>query len=207
VRFLQIRLSACALGLLLLSGCALTGNNLTMTSDDHRRDFSQSFSHAYSSLDDNGDYDVVLVHDANADRLADAGGPMQPGHMTPRQVVHIRVFWVPEHGTKLDHPVAANAMMKWYLFGDRLDETSDVLEYSGSALVLVNDDGRNATVTVRGAFLKPVARRGQMSDPLGPSSVTGTITAQVDRIQVNGLLRELKDAEQAYSLQGASASR
>jgi len=193
-----------ALALILLPGCAVIGNNLTMTSDDHRRDFSQTFSHAFAALNDNGDYDVVLVHDANADALADSSGPIQPGTPMPRHVVHIRVFWLAEHGTKFDHPTAANAAMHWYLFGEHTvagasvpDEINNILEYSGSALVLVHDDGHTATVSVQGATLRPVARRGEMTDPLGPSSVTGTVTAQVDRGEVDGLLRELKDAEQA----------
>ncbi len=198
------RLLVCALSLIVQAGCAVTRNDLTMTSDDHRRDFSQTFSHAYAALNDNGDYDVVLVHDANADALADTGAPIQPGTPMPRQVVHIRVFWLAAHATKFDHPTAANAAMHWYLFGDHAvggasapDDPSNVLEYSGSALVMVHDDGHTAFVTVRGAILKPIARRGQMNDPLGPSSVTGTVTAQVDRGEVDGLLRELKDAEQA----------
>jgi hypothetical protein len=204
VKSLHHKLSLCALALIIQAGCAVTGNDLTMTSDDRHRDFSQTFSHAYAALNDNGDYDVVLVHDANADAIADAGGPIQPGTPMPRQVVHIRVFWLAESGTKFDHPTAANAAMRWFVFGDRAvgstsapENAFDVLEYSGSALVLVHDDGRTASVVVRGASLKPVARRGQMSDPLGPSSVTGSISARVDRGAVDELLRELKEAEQA----------
>jgi hypothetical protein len=196
------RLSRCAWPLLLLlGGCAAAHNGLTMTSDDRRRDFQQTFSHAYASLNDNGDYDVVLVHDANADHLSGAAGPLQPAAVTPRQLVHIRVYWMTHRGVTLDHPVNSNATIHWYLFGDRPDETADMLEYAGSALVLVSDDGRTATVTVRGAYLKAVGRRGDMADPLGPSSVNGTIVARVDRQGVEDALTEAKAADIAMPLQ------
>jgi hypothetical protein len=193
--------------LLLVGGCATAHNGLTMTSDDHRRDFQQTFSHAYASLNDNGDYDIVLVHDANADSLPGGGEPVQSAAVTPRQLVHIRVYWMTHRGVTLDHPVNSNASIRWYLFGDRPDEAADMLEYAGSALVLVHDDGRTATVTVRGAYLKAVTRRGDMADPLGPSSVNGTIVARVDRQAVEDVLSEVKAADGAAPMQAASAAR
>jgi hypothetical protein len=186
---------------LLAAGCASSPNNLTMTSQDQRHGYKQVFSHAYSALNDDGDYDVVLIHDANSDALADSSGALTPAAVTPRQVVHIRVFWIPERNTKLDHPVATNASIRWFVFGERSDEAANLLEYSGSGLVLVNDDGRISHVTIRGAYLKAVERRGQMADPLGPSTVSGAITAQVDRRRVQDALDEVKATEQAASEQ------
>jgi hypothetical protein len=200
----------CIVAPLILSGagCAAPQNRLTMVSLDRRHDFQQFFSQAYSSLDDNGDYDIVLVHDANSDHLTSGNSDtLTPAPINPRQIVHIRVFWIADHGTKLDHPVATNAAIRWYLLGDRADETSNVLEYSGTALVLVNDDGKTANVTLRGATLKPIARRGQMADPLGPSSVTGTITAQVNRHGVEDILNEAKAVDDAGLLQAASVEK
>jgi hypothetical protein len=192
------------LPLLAICGCGTTQNDLTMTGVDQRHDFKQVFSQAYSSLNDTGDYDVVLIHDANADPSNEDGTAVLPAPVSPRQIVHIRVFWFPERGTKLDHPVATNASIRWYIFGDRPSEGADLLEYSGSGLVLVNDDGKTATVTVRGATLKMTARRGLMTDPLGPSSVNGEITAHVDRHGVQTIISELDAAEQAGKVQSVS---
>jgi hypothetical protein len=109
--------------------------------------------------------------------------------------MHIRVFWIPEHGAKLDHPVAANATIRWYVFGDRLDEASDLLEYSGGGLVLVEEKNGTAKITVRGAYLKASTRRGAMADPLGPCSVNGDLKAIVDKHRVDQLLAEANAAD------------
>jgi hypothetical protein len=193
------------MGALMLSGCAATTQTLTLTSSDHRRDFTQNFSHAYAALDASGDYDVVLVHDANADSTVFGDGPMKPASVIPRQVVHIRVFWLAERGTKMDHPVASNASIRWYIFGDRPDEANSLLEYSGGALVVVSDDGKTATVIVRGADLKPVARRGAMNDPLGPSTVSGTFTATLDRKSVQDALDEIKAADASGGIESVGS--
>ena len=191
----------------MLSGCAATTQTLTLTSSDHRRDFRQNFSHAYAALDSSGDYDVVLVHDANADSTVFGDAPMKPSSVTPRQVVHIRIFWLAQHGMKMDHPVASNASIRWYIFGDRPDEANSLLEYSGGALVMVSDDGHTATVSVRGADLRPVARRGAMNDPLGPSSVTGAFTATLDAKSVQDALSEIKAADGAAGIESASVAK
>lgn len=182
---------ACGL-VLLLGGCLDLPDHLTMVSQDHRRDFKQTFSHAYAALNDNGDFDVVLVHDANSDGAADTGGILKSAPVVPRQVVHIRVFWLPQSGARLDHPVSTNASIRWYVFGDRPDEAENLLEYSGSGLVLVDSSAQVVTVTIRGAFLKAVARRGPMADPLGPSTVDGTVTALLDPQRVDDLLNEIR---------------
>ena len=178
-------------------GCAAPGNHLTLLSQDQRHDFTQGFSHAYAGLNANGDFDIVLVHDANADSLAAGGGPLSPSPVTPRQLVHVRVYWLAEHGSKLEHPVTTNATIRWVIFGDRPDEAANYLEYSGSGLVLVSSTATQATVDIRGAYLKMIARRGDMADPLGPSSVNGTITAVLDRRRVDELLTELQSADQS----------
>jgi len=166
-----------------------------MQSLDNRRDFTQVFSAAYSALSENGDYDIVLVHDASTDLSPESNGVLQPSAVAPRQIMHIRVFWIPEHGAKLDHPVAANATIRWYVFGDRLDEASDLLEYSGGGLVLVEEKNGTAKITVRGAYLKASTRRGAMADPLGPCSVKGDLKAIVDKHRVDQLLAEANAAD------------
>jgi len=191
--------------ILLAGGCASSSNNLTMTGLDQKHDYKEVFSHAYSALNPNGDYDIVLIHDANSDARSNTTGELSSAPMTPRQVVHIRVFWLPERGAKLDHPVATNAAIRWLVFGDRHDEANDLLEYAGSGLVLVKESGTTATVEIRGASLKVSARRGEMTDPLGPSSVSGLVTTQIDRAGVDAAMREIDAARQGGTMNTARA--
>jgi hypothetical protein len=192
--------------LLLLCGCSSTKNYLTLLSDDHRHDFTQVFSRGYGGLSPSGDFDVVLVHDANADSTSAGGGPLTPAPVTPRQLVHVRIYWLAEHGSRLEHPVTTNATIRWLIFGDRPDKAANLLEYSGSGLVLIQTKANKATVSIRGAYLKMVARRGDMADPLGPSSVNGTVSVLLDRHRVDDLLAELKSADQAAAPQSAASS-
>jgi hypothetical protein len=166
-----------------------------MKSDDGIHTFNQTFSQAYMTHNPNGDYDVVLVHDANSDNVAsDGDGPLTPTTVTPLQIVHIRVYWKPVRGTKGDHPASTNANVRWYVFGSRPNESADLLEYSGAGLVLVDENGPTADITIRNAFLKPTTRRGSMADPLGSSTMTGTISAKVDDRRVGDVLTEVKAA-------------
>jgi len=202
LKFLPL-LIICAL---FTAGCAAPQNDLTLIALDHQHNFKQTFSHAYSALNDNGDYDILLVHDANADRLDNSPGSLKPAELSPRQLVHIRVYFLPEHGMKMEHEVSTNASIRWYIFGDRPDEAENVLQYSGSGLVLVSESNSVATVTIRGASLKVTGRHGNMTDPLGPSTMDGTIAAHVDRRNVDDLLKEEKSAEAATNGQGVSGA-
>lgn len=194
-RLLLSALAALAVGL--CAGCSSTQNSLTMQSLTQRRDFKEQFNEAYASLNDNGDYDIVLVHDVVGESASEsADGVLQPREVSPRQIMHIRVYWLARHGAKLDHPVAANATFRWFIFGDRIDESAELLEYSGGGLVLVAESGGFSYITIRGADLSASLRRGQMDDPLGPCSVNGDITALVDRTRVDELLGEAKQADQ-----------
>jgi len=142
-------LAAAVLG----GGCASYHNSLTMQSLTLRRDYTQNFSQAYSALSDNGDYLIVLVHDVGGEKVANTGQVLQPAPVSPRQIMIIRIYWIPDHGTKLDHPVASNASVGWYVFGDRLDESAELLKYTGAGLVLVSENGGLASVTIRAASL------------------------------------------------------
>ena len=184
-------LAAAVLG----GGCASYHNSLTMQSLTLRRDYTQNFSQAYSALSDNGDYLIVLVHDVGGEKVANTGQVLQPAPVSPRQIMIIRIYWIPDHGTKLDHPVASNASVGWYVFGDRLDESAELLKYTGAGLVLVSENGGLASVTIRAASLRLATRRGGMTDPLGPCSLNGDIVAVVDRDRVNELIQEAKDAD------------
>ena len=56
-------------------------------------------------------------------------------------------------------------------------------------------NGQGPPVRRQGFILPP--GRGGMTDPLGPSSLVGTITARVDRHGVQDVLKEVNDADGA----------
>jgi hypothetical protein len=200
--------SVCILALgfaaVLCQGCATSQNSLTLASMDQKKDFSQSFDKAYASINDNGDYDLILVHDSNFSNIEDADGTVQPQAMNPRQLVHIRVYWNAHSGVKPDHPASTNSSIRWYIVDDGPNESADLLEYSGCGLVMLNANGQTATFNVRGAFLRPVTCRGCMTDPIGPGTITGTVTAVMDADHVKELLAEV-NAMEASSAPQANA--
>jgi hypothetical protein len=190
-----LRYSFVPLVLIALAGCSSTPqSDLSLQSVDGKHTFAQTFSQAYINHNPDGDYDVVLVHDANAENVGDPAGALTPTTVTPLQIVHVRVYWKPLRGTNGDHPASTNAAVHWYVFGSRPNESADLLQYGGAGLVMVDEDSQTATVTIRSAYLKPVTRRGSMADPLGPSNLTGKIIAKVDNRRVDDLLTEVRTA-------------
>jgi len=167
-----------------------------MVSMDHRRGFSQTFEQAYISRDPTGDADVVLVRDGADPRHDNPNKPLSPDVcLTPRQLVHIRIYWLPLTG-KADHPAATNASIRWCLLGNTPNQAS-MVEYTGSGLVVIDNTRNGAVVSVNKAWMKPCSHRGAMSDPLGPSMLDGSIHAVNDPAQVDALLMQMKLATSA----------
>jgi hypothetical protein len=164
-----------------------------MVSLDHRHRFSQSFEHAYISRDPTGDADVILVRDGADPRHDDPDKPLSPdAYLIPRQLVHIRIFWLPLTG-KADHPASTNASIHWCLIGNTPEQPS-LVEYAGCGLVIIDQTRNGADVSVRKAWMKPLTQRGGMSDPLGPSMLDGSFRAVNDSVQIKSLLAEIKQA-------------
>jgi hypothetical protein len=189
----------------ILCGCASQPGDLRMTGIANHRNFRQNFDRAYISKDEAGDADIVLVQDGFASRDDNASTPMAPDNQyTPRQLVHIRIFWNPMTGAQADHPANTNASLHWCLMGDGADH-GGMLEYAGSGVVLM-DRGHNGTnLTIRKAWMKAISQRGNMLDPLGPSLLIGSIYAVDDDQKVQSLLAELKSAV-APDQQGQAAA-
>lgn len=159
------------IGLLLLAGgCAADRQRLTLTSSRQGQTFAQSFSGAYTSRDAAGDTDIVFV-----DRAAQEAIEGRAAEAPVRQVLHIRVLWQPSREMKADHTSATNATLHWYVIGST--NPGDVLEYDGTAFVSLDLNSEGADLTVSNARLKPVACRGDLCDPVGPSTLSGTIRA------------------------------
>jgi hypothetical protein len=193
-------------GLALLGGCS-TGpaSSLSMVSNDQKRCFDQDFQHAYLSRTADGDVNVFLVHDSQTE--ASAGNPdgtLAPAHVSPRQVVQIRIFWMPMGNMSLDHPAATNAAIHWYVFGDQNDH-SDCVQYTGVGYVDVDESHTVAKVRIRNASMDPMPVRGSMCDPMGPSTLNGKAVAIEDNQAVADLVAELKEANSDPSQQAASA--
>ncbi len=188
----------------LLCGCASDESRLQMISLDHQHNFTQDFSEAYASKTDVGDMDIVLAQDApptgDTDDLHKGIAPS--AGTLPRQLVHIRVFWTALN-SKADHPASTNASIHWFVYGDRTPQAQDpahpastsvenVLEYTGSGLVMIEQSGDSATIEIRNSWLKATARSGSMADPIGPSNMTGIIHAQLDPQRVQSILAQLR---------------
>jgi hypothetical protein len=118
-------------------------------------------------------------------------------------MVHIRVLYRPMRATRLDHPSATNASIRWIITGDT---PRDVMEYAGAGFVTVKPDGDTASLTLRNASLRPVKSNGNMTDPLGPLTLTGTIVARRDKARVADLLAQVKaTADGVVAAHGAAS--
>src|SRR5829696_5245684 len=127
------------------AGCATPSTNLTVTSLENRQTYRPDFRSAYTSRNPQGDIEIVAACGTRT-----ASGAMHPDL---KQVMHIRVLWLPGPGLRTDQPAATNAAITWYVYsnGDR----QALLEYTGTGLVEIDRDGDTTTVEVRNASLRP----------------------------------------------------
>jgi hypothetical protein len=167
------------------TGCASEGPHpqLMLTSVGHDRTFAQQFSHAFVSRDPDGTTDLVLV-----DRAAEGALIGMNGSAPVRQIMHLRVLWNPKRDQKAEHASGSNATVHWYVMGNTPQSSCDILEYSGTAFVLVNDSEDGTDLTIRNATIKLVACRGDLQDPVGSCTLAGTIHATENRGRVREVL-------------------
>jgi hypothetical protein len=160
----------CAAGV----GCAAQagGPQLTLHSTAQNCNFSKQFSHAYLSRDVNGDTEVVMLDRAAEGALQDVsdGVPV-------RQVIHIRVLWNARSDMASEHMSASNAAVHWYVMGNTTASAGDVLEYAGTAFIVVDQQSNGTELQIRNASMRPVACRGGLCDPIGSTTFQGTIRA------------------------------
>lgn len=212
---LSVRALLAAGPLLLLAGaplgCARNSADLRLTSLENDATFRQHFSKAYVSKGPSGGTEVVLIDEQEVN-----GGGGAPGEASQaaagaataiRQVMHVKVLWKPQRGTKQFHPSYTNAGLRWYVLGDPRDGTpGDVLEYSGAGFVSLTETAAGTRVTIRNATLKPVGTpRGSLTDPVGPARLTGTFIASKSPQRVGALLAEVKTAVDGATLPQAAA--
>jgi hypothetical protein len=199
------------LTLLLTTGCANTRNRVTIRTDENRTLYAQSFDQAYIASSGTGEYDIVLVDDAqskpapSADRKkfwsrylslgasAPTARPLQPiGDTQLKQVVHLHVFWQAEGGSVARDGVVTNAAIDWYVIANQESDRPEVLHYEGAGYVLL-DPGRGATsVEIRDGSMKMSNATTGLTDPIGPSNLRGKIKARRNPQLVRDTLADLK---------------
>lgn len=180
--------SAALLAPIGLMGCSSgpPPQELTLQSAQRHQVFIQQFANAYLGREGDGDVDIVLV-----DRAAEQQLDGKQSDAPTRQVMHLRVLWNPKRDQKADHNSASNATVHWYVMGNTPASESDVLEYAGTAFVSI-DDSSPAELTIRNASVHPVACRGDLCDPVGPSIISGTVFARQDRQRVRQVLTGIR---------------
>jgi hypothetical protein len=172
-------------------GCAKNSADLRLTCLESNNAFTQQFPKAYISKGAEGNTEIVLVNDT----------PTATGSADVRQVMHVKVLWRPQKGTKQGHPSYTNAALHWYVI-----DGADVLEYTGAGFVAMGDAIGGTKVTIRNATVKPTASfKGSLSDPIGAASLKGSFVAKKSAKRVNDLLAEVRNAAGNAPAQQASA--
>lgn len=166
----------------LVGGCA-SGKPATLTFEqaDGVKTYSQQFSRAYVRQSESGEYDVLLIEDGIAPEgtVPAAGVPIHSAAVAPlKQVVHLRVLWRPQRGTKADHPSATNAVVDWYVCPNDAGHQRDYLHYQGAGFVSIYGSGDRPRIWIRSATVALKNRSGNMVDPLGRSTLSGSFLAR-----------------------------
>jgi hypothetical protein len=92
--------------------------------------------------------------------------------------------------------------------GNTPASTADIIEYAGTAFVLVDDSEGQPQFTIRNASITPVACRGDLRDPIGVSTFSGTLLATDDHQRVCDALttvRTVVAASNSLPIPGAQA--
>jgi len=178
-------------------GCSSQNARLTVRpATDESKIYAQAFPTAYVARSDEGEFEAILIDDEIGKQAEPRPGqPLKASSGTPvTQVVHIRVFWRPLPGTRADHPSATNAAFDWYVLGAGSDRTKNLLHYSGAGFVTIGETGNGAKFRIRNANLILKEQRGDMTDPIGPARLTGTITAVKNAAEVKNQVAQLEQA-------------
>jgi hypothetical protein len=86
-----------------------------------------------------------------------------------------------------------NAIVHWYVFNTDASGGNDMLHYQGAAFVKLTPDGDKADIVIGDGQIAPHQMRGQLKDPIGPSRITGSVTAVRNDARVKDLLARLQE--------------
>ncbi|HLZ07172.1 MAG TPA: hypothetical protein VKT80_01170, partial [Chloroflexota bacterium] len=196
-----LSLSVAGMILALFGGGCASGNSSQLTvTCDRSQEFTQRFDVAYCSQDSDGNTDVVLMDEA-ARKALDG----EPVRAPVRQVMHIRVLWKPSRDLHADHNSASNATIHWYVIGTS-PKCAGVLEYAGTAVVVLEAGDGSTDLSIRTATFKVVASRGSIRDPLGPATLHGSIRARESLERVRLALKSVTTAIVSADNSGTDAT-
>jgi hypothetical protein len=177
---------------LTLAGCS-SRPTLNVTCLAQKQQFEKTFTQAYATRTDDGDYDIVLVDDP-LDEVTPSSGdkPLQPTPVRPmRHLVHIHVMWTPMIGDRGDQPSDTNAAINWYVWGNASGDERDMMHYGGAGFVKIYAGDDSADFKITNASLKLKSSRGNMKDPVGVATLNGRFTAPLNKARVKELLAQL----------------
>jgi hypothetical protein len=165
--------------LTLLGGCSSGPQTmLIFSSTQTDREYSQQFNKAYYGKTPSGEYDVILLADGIKAVESSSAGPLKPSPTAPlSQTLYIHVRWSPEQGTKPDTPTAINAVIDWYIHSNEASEQNDRLHYRGAGFAKVSESKGIARIDIANVHVDLVESSGRLQDPLGPSTLSGSVFA------------------------------
>ena len=169
-----------------LLGCASRGGSITLIPSSGATVRVQTFDQAFVTRPTAGEFDLVLIDSGEQVAPKNRKGPLQPSALSPiQQVFHVHLYWLPMVGT-IKNPAAINASFTWYVFGT--GGSTDLVVYEGAGLVTLSGTGEVETLRIRDGKLTPTLVRGELSDPIGPATVTGRATVRLNAERVRDTL-------------------
>jgi hypothetical protein len=188
-----------ALFLFHAGGCGgkAISSTLNVHSLESKRVYSQTFPRAYVSEIEGGEYDAVLLANENelisSPRRANLTGPITTSDAAPlRHVLHIRVLWRPQRGTRADTPTATNAVVNWYIRRSDTESSSDRLHYQGAGFVMVYPEDKGVSFSIRNLTVSLRDRQGDLPDPIGRARLEGNFYALRNAQAVRSILDSVR---------------
>jgi hypothetical protein len=161
---------ACAM---LTGGCSDKTPALRVNPGDHLP-FIQKFPRAYYSINSEGDYQIVMLSEG-IQQSPKQGKILYPTNLgSIRQVVEIRLLWIPLPGTRTDQPTATNAVINWHVRSNVPEEADNKIDYSGAGFVSFYPKKTGAQIVIRNATMTLQNRSGNLVDVFGKPAVTGS---------------------------------
>ena len=123
-----------------------------------------------------------------------------------RQALLIHTNWSHKLGAK-PSPSSINAFITWYVLGENSD--SDMMVYQGVAHVTIDGDldDPKCTVRIKEGDISPSLVSGNMTDPIGPATITGKCHAVKNEFQLKDILADMKSRREIAEKAGGAPNR
>ena len=205
-----MKLIAPFLALMLFSaaGCSSPSAQINFTKANDKKSFFEQFPGAYITSNQNGEYDIILVDDTlRSSGKQESKKPLTPIKQAPlQQGLHIHVFWRPPHAELAKEACVTNAILHWYVFGSGAGSTQDMVHYEGAAFVTLDPGSDKSHIRIGNGSIAVRKIQGDFRDPVGPSQITGTITAIHNDSKVKDLLADFQNRANGKSAIPAAAA-